>query len=1159
MASRRINRTKTFSSYLSSINEEVANLKSRADTTGLPIESGVISGGSLADELSLVSNGIHSSNYIPNYLGWRISGSGVAEFSDVLVRGDINAYSGTIGYWNISSPSVTRVFGDTTLYGTFLESSAVGDSDAGKTDGTYVALFKSYTLEPNLILSKYRRDNIATITTPGHAFIVGDLVYVDVTGDASFSALAAPVAIIETTGDTISYINEGDDFTNLDASDDPLDNTAEGTVTLYSPDVAGLYVRDYSKREFDYGYFSNTGVSYVSAEDINVIENPSFEVINSSGVLTYDDISWTAGSGLTLDIETFSTSATPFKNSSAYGGILTWSNTVSTYLSSTIDYVAGTAYQVFGLGRDLYFGATVFPRYTPPISKAVTLVETATLSNSFTSATANTTTITYTGSGLTFSAGQYVTVSGYADSRFNITAQKIATANATTVTVTSAGVAVATETTTRTATSKLLKVTTSTSHGLAAGETVFLDMDVVYEDPEFGGDVTSIYSPHTIPDGTQGYTFTVSASPAPTGSIVYLSTEFSTMQADGTDLTRVAHNNKDGFSRDFNIYKVYETALDLSAITISYPNVGTTTPIADVLSSGTQALWNAGIGKYLLGIANSYMLGYLDTDVGISALTNPNDIVLDGASIAAAYQAADPVGYAAQTDIKLNIPGWLILHDGNGVVPTSQTKISNVGYIIDDAYLSTASNFFYGSQLSTNRWFATTEDVISYDPDQASIEGTKTWLDINLENQSASLDYFDYIGFRNNTFGSTMLVRPSIGVYDSTKTYLKFPDPTYETTTVTGGQYQYLTATQYINVSPSLKLITGTRSVSFELAASTKNINLITGETSISSSAVIAGTYNEESNQSTIYVGSDKFVWTEYPAVLDSEINASVIFTPVLASFAQRIRTDGSISAGGYIITSSGNIRTLDGDIYTSSGDIYTSDGRVTATTARLTSTASYNLSSTTHPFQVGPTASANLRIDDNGIQTVDNGSISGLNINTFGGDVTIGNSSSVISLPGDLEVDGAISADGNLTIGTAVLNGAITRAFLAGGGTTGATFSNAGALVRTVSSARYKQDIEDAEYSYTDVLSLSPKTFRLKEEVESNPDARVYAGLIAEEVDQIDGLKVFVNYLAQEDGSVVPDGIAYGEMVSALVSALKHQDTLITSLRNRLDALEGN
>jgi hypothetical protein len=1195
LASRRIARTKSFSAYLSSINDEVANLKSRADTTGRSIEDGAISGTTLADEVSLVSNGISSSNYIPNYSGWRISGSGVAEFSNVFVRGDINAYSGTIGYWNISSPSVTRSFGDTTLFGTFLESSDVGDSDANKTDGTYVGLFKSYTLEPNLILSKYRKDNIATITTPGHGFLVGDRVYVSVTDDTSFSSIAAPVSVIAITGDTISYINEGDDFTNLDASDEPVDNTAEGTVTLYNPDVAGLYLRDYSKREFDYGYFSNTGISYVSAEDVNVIENPSFEYINSSIVLTPDHTtSWTAGAGLTYGVETFSTPSA-YKNSSSYGGSLTWTTALSTYLSSTIDFAAGSSYRAFGLGRSLHFGATVFPKYVPPITKLVSLVETHTLSNSFTSATANTTTITYTGSGLTLSAGQYITVTGYANSRFNITAQKIATATATTVTVTLTGDAVATETATRTATSQLLKITTSTSHGFAAGDTVFLDMDVVYENLDFGGDITSVYSPHTIADGTQGYTFTVSASPAPSGSIVYLSTEFSTMEADGTDLTRVPHS-----SRALNIFKVYETALDLSAITISYPNVGTTTPITDVLSAETSALWAAGIDKYLIGTANSYMLGYLDSGIGISALTNPNGVLLDGASIDAAYQAADPVGYAAKTDIKLNIPGWLLLHDGNGVVPTSPTKISFSslsGYIIDDVYLSTASNFFYGSELDTNRWYEDTEDLI---PARASVEGTKTWLNIDVENQSASLDYFDYIGFRNNTFSKTMLVRPSLGVYDSTETYLKFPDSTYETTTLTGGQYQYLTPTQYINVSPSLKLIAGDRSASFELAASTKLIDLITGESSISQSAVIAGLYNEESNTGTIYVGSDKFVWTQYPSTLDNEADASVIFTADLASFAQRIRTTSSISALLGITTSAG----------------------FTGNNIRLNSTAAYSLITTNHPFQIGFNSSDNLRMDRDGIQAVSNEAVSTLNINTFGGTINAGSSTSTFTVNGYLRVESTndvslgstnhsfqigsnsginlrmdnneiqgvnngaantinIQASGGNTVigaggGDVTIGNSTSTGTLILGSTTGTpgtqffyrwaatssigsastlSVASSGLVGRATSSRRFKQNVENLSVDVLSVLSVMPKKFKYTTDIEQYGDnAPVAYGFIAEELHEL-GLTEFVDYDELGD----PFSIEYSKYVVALQAVVKHQASQIQSLSDRLDALEGN
>ena len=162
----------------------------------------------------------------------------------------------------------------------------------------------------------------------------------------------------------------------------------------------------------------------------------------------------------------------------------------------------------------------------------------------------------------------------------------------------------------------------------------------------------------------------------------------------------------------------------------------------------------------------------------------------------------------------------------------------------------------------------------------------------------------------------------------------------------------------------------------------------------------------------------------------------------------------------------------------------------------------------------------------------------------------------------GWLDVNGAITGaaitgSGTVTGGNLTTAGSITRTTLVGGGTTGASFSNTGTIIRTTSSQRYKQDIQDAYYVYEDILSLSPKTFRFKEEVEINPESRVYAGLIAEDVDQIESLKVFVNYQTQEDNSKIPDGIAYGEMVSALVAAIKHQDTVIKNLEARVEQLE--
>jgi hypothetical protein len=140
---------------------------------------------------------------------------------------------------------------------------------------------------------------------------------------------------------------------------------------------------------------------------------------------------------------------------------------------------------------------------------------------------------------------------------------------------------------------------------------------------------------------------------------------------------------------------------------------------------------------------------------------------------------------------------------------------------------------------------------------------------------------------------------------------------------------------------------------------------------------------------------------------------------------------------------------------------------------------------------------------------------------------------------------------------GTFTVSGSLNRAILGGGGTTGASFDNNGNLIRTTSSERYKQDIADATYAYEDVLALAPKTFRLRSEVLENEDARTYGGLIAEDVDKIDSLKVFVNYTKNEDGETIPDGLQYGELVSALVSAIKYQDSLITDLVSRVVTLE--
>lgn len=351
MANRRINRTKSFSGYVASLNQDVNILKARTNVTGISV--GAISGDNLSNEVSLVTSAIQSASYAPNEYGWRIDGSGVAEFADVYVRGDINAETGTIGYWNISSPGVYRKIGNTELFGTFLESSDLGSNDIDKKSGTYVALFKSYYEDPVQITHITRHYNVATVVAPQHRFNPGDLVLIRLENDpADFNTGITPVQVLEVTSTTFKCNSVGADYLDFYTSTDggftvgdPRDTSVNGYVQLYVEDVAGLYLQDYGKTNFDYGYFSNKGVAYVSAERINLIYNPSFE---TSSNVVYDSLEGykntvPGGYDLPWDWSTYSTVI--------YADVDQYSSNTT---SSTFTYYTPTGTNVFSVGQKIY-------------------------------------------------------------------------------------------------------------------------------------------------------------------------------------------------------------------------------------------------------------------------------------------------------------------------------------------------------------------------------------------------------------------------------------------------------------------------------------------------------------------------------------------------------------------------------------------------------------------------------------------------------------------------------------------------------------------------------------------------------------------------------------------------------------------------------------
>jgi len=164
----------------------------------------------------------------------------------------------------------------------------------------------------------------------------------------------------------------------------------------------------------------------------------------------------------------------------------------------------------------------------------------------------------------------------------------------------------------------------------------------------------------------------------------------------------------------------------------------------------------------------------------------------------------------------------------------------------------------------------------------------------------------------------------------------------------------------------------------------------------------------------------------------------------------------------------------------------------------------------------------------------------------TFGGGYAT--SGATISTTGLISTNSNIVVDGNGTFGN-----------LVGTGTRNVNSTSAGILTNSTSSARYKQDIVNVDYNYEDILRLQPKTFKLKSEVEELENPVTYAGFIAEDVHEIDSLRVFVGYARTPDGDLIPDSLYYAEMVSALVSAIKHQHGVIENLTTRVQDLENN
>lgn len=372
----------------------MAALRSEPNVAG-GIATGAVTADNLAQEVTLVTNSIKSSDFISGVQGWNISGTGVAEFSNIYVRGDINAETGTIGYWNISSPGVERTIGSKKLFGTFLESSDFGANDDTVDSGVYVGLYKSYFEEPIAVSAASRLSNVVTIVCMNHGYLNGDYVIVEIDNDNQYQygTGSVPAKIIEITKDTFKYASVGTDTAILDESGTPTSQYVTGTATLYNKDVAGIYLQDYGKRVFDYGYFSNEGVAYVSAQTFNLVHNPSIEY-EVDGIATANTVSWSVAntSATTINAVAFNSGTSPidglYRGGSEYGLNVAWTSTPSNASLSVVsnyslvdDLVSDdpTLYIHFNVFAAPYHEASSVhvSGYTPNTSTVVVTTDTA--------------------------------------------------------------------------------------------------------------------------------------------------------------------------------------------------------------------------------------------------------------------------------------------------------------------------------------------------------------------------------------------------------------------------------------------------------------------------------------------------------------------------------------------------------------------------------------------------------------------------------------------------------------------------------------------------------------------------------------------------------------------------------------------------------------
>ena len=771
MASRRLRRTKSFTSYLGALTQDLQDLKNSASAPTI-INNFSVGPESLENSLVLNNKSIESASYVEGVSVWKIDGTGVAEFSDVFVRGDINASSGTIGYWNISNPDVVRRIGNKDLYGTFLESSNLGASDYNKDSGTYVGLYKSYIDEEVTIVSVSRRENVVTAVCPGHRFRVSDLISVTITDDVTMSTGKSAVRVIEANYNNFKYIAVGDDVTELTGEN------YSGTAILNSKDVAGLYLQDYGRALFDYGYFSNEGIAYVSSETPNLVYNASFEELPAELSIfanyTFTNASWLPGTSNIIEYEFGDTNI--YSGNSGFGAQITWDDVeLSTYLRAKVNESDIVKFDFYKNDRELYLSFDIF--FLQDSLDKIAIPTT----NSFYTTSSSILTIVCPGHGLLVDDLVYfdfqVSATGYYNYTNSYRVHKVLSVSGDEFTVEN-------------------KFGTTTANPVTLSRRYTTSGPVIFKyiQPVFDLDEIKI---SFVTDNSD-----------PEDPVLDSTTSLSDIL---TDVTLA----------DWEDYRYWTQPLGEFENWYAY---------SDLLSASASYRPMAAMGVIVPAQAG-----------GEGRTRQSLDIKISSAKLGNFYRSVSPLDlYDSDIEFYLAFPEWMwegtLGANGSGTEPVKRSvkavSTAGCGYIIDNVSISPSKKFFYGDSGPSSFYYKREPgDLVK--TNKVSYEAPRKWIDIDLEFQTAELKYLDSIEFKSSDFLRQLYLNPGINTIKTSPTVFgsepqeRLLSGLSSVLNVSSGQYRYLMGDgiTYRTVEAYTKHETGTSSAIAGLYAHTNGFN----------------------------------------------------------------------------------------------------------------------------------------------------------------------------------------------------------------------------------------------------------------------------------------------------------------------------------------------